>query len=59
MIPLMSPKRNPKFKCVLFFWIKHKKNPNGVYREKETDWDTFFFEKKLDILMITSPAILL
>ena len=82
MIPLMSPKRNPKFKCALFLiiptlsfegrdthmvpenlhqthflstvyhltwvnWIKHKKNPNGVYREKETDRDTFF-EKNLE-----------
>ncbi len=78
MIPLMSPKRNPKFKCALFLliptlsfegrdthmvpenlhktpffsvvyhltwvnWIKHKKKPNDVYREKETDRDTFFF----------------
>ena len=82
MIPLMSPKRNTKFKCGFillipplsfegrdtrvvpenlhktpFFsvayhltwvnWIKHKKNANGVYREKETDWDTFFLKKIL------------
>ncbi len=81
MIPLMSPKRIPKFKCALFLliptlsfegrdtrmvpenlhktpffsetyhltwvnWIKYKKNPNDVYREKETGWDKFVLEKK-------------
>ena len=109
MIPLMSPKRNPKFKCVLFSliptlsfegrdthmvpenlyktgtqigmfrpirmdhtnclqvaiktlqktpffsatyhltwltWIKHKKNPNDVYKQRERDRLGHFFLKK-------------
>ena len=38
-------------------WIKLKKNQMAcTNREKETDWDTFFFEKKSEKNKKLSPA---